>query len=186
MILVGASTGGTQALTDLFNNFPLKTPPILVVQHISPSFSTTFAKHLAERSGLKLGNPLEGTVLEDGSIYLSDGDFHIGVVKSKNGYKLTTSNVQISKHRPSVDFLFKSAVKFADKTLAILLTGMGSDGAQGMLSLKDNGAFTIAQDKKSSVVFGMPKEAIQLGGVGFMGNIQEIRVECERCLRMKT
>ena len=186
LILIGASTGGTEALATLLKSWPSNSPPVLVVQHISKNFCAPFAKHLAPVSGLKLGTPKHGATLEKGHIYLAHDEYHIGAGKRDGLYRFEINRgPAINRHRPSVDHLFVSALSYSEKVAAILLTGMGEDGAKGMLSLKNKGAITFAQNEQSCVVFGMPKAAIENGGAGFVGNLSEIRVQCERFIRLK-
>jgi two-component system chemotaxis response regulator CheB len=155
---------------------PLETPPILVVQHISPEFAKPFAERLAQISGLKLGPPDEGAPLKNGHIYLSWGDSHIGVRRNGRALVLTRSNAgPVTGHRPSVDFLFKSAALANARAAAALLTGMGGDGALGLLELKNKGNFTLAQDEETSVVYGMPKEAARIGAAEVIGDLQTLR-----------
>ena len=186
LILIGASTGGTEALSCLLRNFPADTPPVLVVQHISSGFAKPFAERLARISNLKLCQSQKGEKLEPGTIYLAFKSYHIGVTKSGGVYRLTTSDQDpVNRHRPSVEFLFNSALKFGNNVAAILLTGMGKDGSMALYNLKQQGAMTFAQDEESSVVFGMPGEAVRLGAAGFIGNLGEIRSECEKFLKLK-
>jgi two-component system chemotaxis response regulator CheB len=185
LILLGASTGGTEALAQLLKNWPRESPPVVVVQHIGHNFSEAFAQRLAIVSGLKLGDIRNGEPLETDHIYLSLGDYHIGLQKQKTLIALTVSqSPQVSGHRPSVDFMFRSAALFKGRIVAALLTGMGKDGARGLLELKSNGAYCIAQDEESSVVFGMPKEAIRLGASDFVGNIQDIRAKLHEMIKI--
>lgn len=181
LIVIGASTGGTEAVTKLLRNMSPTTPPVLVVQHITPHFAEAFAERLAETSMLILGKPEKNTELMPGHIYMALGDYHISV--RKQGSKLVcyrSDDEPVNRHRPSVDFLFHAAANLGVKVAAILLTGMGQDGAKGLLSLKNSGACTMAQNEESSVVFGMPKEAIRLGAAAFIGDIEAIRGELDR------
>ncbi len=178
VILIGASTGGPEALSHLLGqSFNAQTPPILVVQHINESFAKPFAERLATVSGLKLMEPVEGEVLEPGRIYLSFGNYHISVKKDSIGLRLVKSDAEkILGHRPSVDFLFREASKFKINAWAFLLTGMGKDGAAGMMELKQRtGSINFAQEESSCVVFGMPKEALGLGAAHFQGNIEQFK-----------
>ena len=187
LILIGASTGGTEALSKMLANFPSNSPPVLVVQHISPNFAGAFAERLASVSGLKKGKSQDGAPLEDGHVYLAEGDYHIGVKEQGDLYKLATSTyAPVNRHRPSVDFLYNSIRKRKSKMAGILLTGMGADGAQGLLELKNAGAITFVQDEKSCVVFGMPREAIKAGADGFVGDLNAIRSECDKFIRERT
>ena len=177
LILVGASTGGTEAVTRLLESMPANCPPVLLVQHISAYFARAFAQRVAQNSKLKLGVCVEGTPLEPGHVYVADDDRHLGVSGRRGRLCILRSDgPPVNRHRPSVDFLFRSvAVIPAIKVSAVLLTGMGADGAQGMKELHDKGAVTFAQDEQSCVVFGMPREAIALGGVDMTGGPGEIR-----------
>jgi two-component system chemotaxis response regulator CheB len=176
VIVIGASTGGTEALTQLLRSLPQGTPPILAVQHISPAFASAFALRLAQIAGLTLGAFESGTVLQPGHLYMSLGDKHIEIVRRTSTLVLRVSEAPPQgRHRPSVDTLFLSTAAARVQSLGILLTGMGRDGARGLLELKNKGSFTCAQDEQSSVVFGMPREAIELGGATFVGNLNDIR-----------
>jgi two-component system chemotaxis response regulator CheB len=178
IILLGASTGGTEALTRLLRDMPSQTPPVCVVQHISPAFAQIFAERLSSVSGLVLASrEEEGLRLKPGTLYMALGDYHIGLVQKQGGLIWESYDIaQVNGHRPSIDKLFQSAVGFRNVSiLSILLTGMGRDGARGLTALKHDGAVTVAQDEDSCVIFGMPKEAIRMGGASFVGNIEEIR-----------
>lgn len=188
LLLLGASTGGTEALTKVLKNLPSNTPPVCVVQHISSAFATIFAERLANVSGLKLaGREEEGKELKRGYLYMAHGDYHIGLVQRGDQIIFEMYNIaRIHGHRPSVDKLFQSAVGFRNvNIMAVLLTGMGRDGARGLTSLKNDGALTVAQDEDSCVIFGMPKEAIRMGGASFVGNLQEIRDLIMRALTQR-
>ncbi len=188
LIVIGASTGGTTALTELLYRYPKPTPPIVIVQHITSHFAKPFAERLAKESGLNFGKPEPGTILQPDTIYMSWADEHIGVHGDAGRLKITISNEGlISRHRPSVDFLFDSLAKMKHKVhaLGILMTGMGADGAKGLLKLKEQGHWTICQDKDSCVVYGMPKEAIKLGAACSVGNITQIRMEMESITKLK-
>lgn len=175
VILIGASTGGVNVLAHLIRNMPHQSPPIVVIQHIEPSFAITFAKNLSSISGLKL-NLANKTNLKSDYLYCSPGDVHIKIRKIENDYLLTHSTLPpLLGHRPSIDFLFKSASSFSKDILAILLTGMGKDGAKGMEMLYQNGSHTMVQDEESCVVFGMPREALEKNCVHFCGNIDQLR-----------
>lgn len=163
-ILIGASTGGPEALASLLQNMPKGSAPIVVVQHISAEFMRSFGRHLSITSGLKLVLVNETVPLEPDSLYMTVGDSHLVLKDLQGRLYVAVSNVEPRNgHRPSIDLLFESAVPAAEKLAAILLTGMGKDGAKGLLSLRTAGAFTMAQDEQSCVVYGMPKEAQLLG-----------------------
>jgi chemotaxis protein methyltransferase CheR len=176
VILLGASTGGNEALIQLLRNFPPHSPPVVVVQHISPNFSAAFAQRLASQSGLVLGKFLQGEVLQPGHLYMSLSDHHICLKRvGSNLVVSVNSDDPVSSHRPAVDKLFLSAATSGARCMAFLLTGMGRDGAQGLLELHKKGSYTCAQSEGSCVVFGMPKEAIKLGAVNFVGDLYMLR-----------
>lgn len=182
VILLGASTGGTEVLSRMLQRMPINCPPVVVVQHISAQFSQPFAERLAKSSGLTLGSSVDGAPLEPGHLYVALGDYHIGIAGRKGRLILTRSDtLPLNRHRPSVDFLFCSGAEVSDIVVsAALMTGMGADGAKGLKALLDQGATTFAQDEESCVVFGMPKEAIALGGASFVGSPEEIRTQLDR------
>jgi two-component system chemotaxis response regulator CheB len=180
VIVIGASTGGPDALCKLLGNFPQLCPPVVVVQHISYEFAEAFAERLSHVSGLPLGQIGTDHKLERGHLYLAKGDYHLEFFEStKSGLCLRENNDGlVNGHRPSVDTLFTSLAKAHVQAMSVLLTGMGQDGANGMLELSMRGqTYNLAQDEESSVVFGMPKKAIDNGSVSFVGNIFELRNE---------
>lgn len=184
--VIGASTGGTEALMRLLQTCPKGMPPVVVVQHISHAFAEPFAERLARVSGLRLVPFEPGTPLEPGTLALSTRDEHITLVRRGGTLVVGTSQAApTSSHRPSVDVLFQSCVAAKARVMAILLTGMGRDGAQGLQHLHDRGIFTCCQDEESSVVFGMPKEAIARGAASYIGNLDDIREVMEECLRAR-
>lgn len=176
-ILIGSSTGGTTALVDLLQGLGPQLPAVVVVQHISHQFSQDFASRLADSSGLRLEtNPLQ-SILKPQTLYMSVGDYHLGLKGRKGDLRFFHSDdPALRSHRPSVDFLFHSAAKLHDlKFFCMILTGMGEDGARGLLELRKAGHFTSSQDEVSSTVYGMPKVAAELGASQFIGNIHELR-----------
>jgi two-component system chemotaxis response regulator CheB len=176
LILVGASTGGPQALAKLLTRLPADSPPVVVVQHISAKFSAALADRLATVSGLNLGKMEDGESLQNGHIYIALDDYHVGVTEDRRGLSLKLStDLPVNRHRPSVDYLFRSAAETEKSAIAILLTGMGRDGAVGLKALKDRGAYCVAQSEDDCIVFGMPREAINLGAAHFVGTIDDIR-----------
>ncbi|MEC9283390.1 MAG: chemotaxis protein CheB [Bdellovibrionota bacterium] len=183
IIVLGASTGGTEALVRVLRNMPRNSPPVMVVQHISEDFAEAFAKRLAEVSGLKLASH-ESQELLPGHLYMSIKEEHIGVKKSGSKYvSYFEDSPRVSSHKPSVDFLFNSLSELPEvPALAILLTGMGKDGAQGLLKLKRNSVVTMCQDADSSVVWGMPGEATKIGAPVFLGDTTKIRQVIDRAL----
>lgn len=182
-IVIGASTGGTEALVKLLQSLPPETPPVIVVQHITTVFARTFAERLASAACLNLAEVRDGMELKSGHLYMALGDYHIGVRRKQGILRLIISNSAPEwSMRPAVDVLFRSAAAAKLRGLAAILTGMGRDGAHGMLELKEAGCLTLAQDEASSVVFGMSREAIALGGAQVVGNLEDLRREIDRCL----
>jgi two-component system chemotaxis response regulator CheB len=178
VIVIGASTGGPDALTELLRAMPPGSPPVVVVQHIAPALAHGFAERLARNAGLRLGESATGVLLQPDTIYLALDARHIGVRKGLLGPILVIDDgPPVSGHRPSVDYLFSSMARARgeSRVFAALLTGMGRDGAEGLKSLLDAGAFTVAQDEASCAVYGMPKEAVRLGAVKLSGSIPQIR-----------
>lgn len=168
VILLGASTGGTEALKEVFANLPGNLPGICIVQHIPGSFSAAFAERLNSVSAVEVREARDGDVLRPGLALVAPGDFHMLLVKrGAEGFAVQVKQgPKLMHHRPSVDMLFESAVPIAGASaVAGIFTGMGSDGAAGLLSLRNAGARTFAQDEKSSVVYGMPRVAFEMGGV---------------------
>ncbi len=163
LILIGSSTGGTQALQEILTRLPQDIPPILITQHIPAGFSRALAERLNNLCPFEVKEAQDGDEIKPGRVLVAPGDHHLRI--SKNGKKVEiVDSDPVNRFRPSVDFMFKSAPDgLRQKIIATILTGMGKDGAQGMLELKQKGAFTIAQDEASSVVYGMPKEAARIG-----------------------
>ncbi len=165
IIAIGASTGGTEAIEYLFKQFPENSPGIVVVQHMPVKFTASFAKRLDKVSKLHVKEAENGDKVEKGLALIAPGDRHLLITRKIKGYFAQLKNGPLVKrHKPSVDVLFRTVAQNAcEKAAGILLTGMGDDGAYGLLEMKEKGAYTIAQDETTSVVFGMPKEAIKLG-----------------------
>lgn len=167
IILIGASTGGTEAIKAVLKKLPQQVPPIAVVQHIPPYFSKSFADRLNELCAMEVREARDGDRLKPGVCLVAPGDFHMLLHKDASGYYVKVQKgPKIWHQRPAVDMLFKSAVSSAGKSAtAAILTGMGKDGAEGMLELKKAGCKTLAQDEASSVVYGMPRAAKEIGAV---------------------
>jgi len=166
LILLGASTGGTEALKDVLTQLPGDLPGICIVQHIPESFSGPFAERLNSLSALEVREARDGDVLHPGLALVAPGDFHM--ILQKNGadsFKVQVrQGPKVRHHRPSIDLMFESAAPIAgSKAVAGILTGMGRDGADGLLALRSAGARTFAQDEKSCVVYGMPRVAFEIG-----------------------
>jgi two-component system chemotaxis response regulator CheB len=165
LLAIGASTGGTEAITAVLTQLPATTPGILIAQHIPPEFSRAFANRLNESCAMDVREAQDGEALRPGLALVAPGDYHL--VARKSGGRVfvnVKSGPRVCYQRPSVDVLFHSVAEAAGaQAIGVLLTGMGSDGAQGLLRMRQAGARTIAQDEASCVVFGMPREAIALG-----------------------
>ncbi len=176
LVVIGSSTGGTEALNKIFSALPTGLPPIVVVQHIPKLFSASLVARLDAHSKISVFEVNTKTQLQHDCAYVANGDAHIVISHEGGKYYVTPRNGnRVSRHRPSVDVLFRSANNVSGRnTLAIILTGMGDDGMIGMKELFDNGAYTIAQDEATCVVFGMPKKAIEVGAVREILPLQQI------------
>lgn len=176
VILIGASTGGTEVISRILKNLRTDLPGILIVQHMPGEFTRAFANRLNKESNLRVKEAENGDLIKRGNVYIANGFHHLKLVKDNALFKCKLELGQlVNRHRPSVDVLFNSATEFSGKNIiAILLTGMGADGAKGMLALHERGAKTFAQDEKSSVIFGMPKEAIKLNAAQNIGSPEDI------------
>lgn len=169
IVVIGASAGGTQAITEILAKLPRHTPGIAIVQHMPPKFTASFAERLHNQCDLQVSEAKSGDWLKPGVALVAPGGYHMSIMHAGGGgYAVRVyQDEPVNRHRPSVDVLFQSAARIAGAdALGILLTGMGSDGAQGLQAMKQAGANTIAQDEKSCVVFGMPEQAIRLGAAG--------------------
>ncbi|WP_186431395.1 chemotaxis response regulator protein-glutamate methylesterase [Clostridium sp. BSD9I1] len=167
IIAIGASTGGTEAIHALLSNLPNNIPGIVIVQHIPPVFSAMFAQRLNNSTNLKVKEAQTGDFLEPGNVLIAPGDMHMRVKKVGDKYKVECfQGDKVNGHCPSVDVLFESVAKeCGGNAIGVILTGMGYDGAKGLLSMRRRGARTIGQDEKSSIVYGMPKVAYNIGAV---------------------
>jgi len=165
VIFIGASTGGTEALKDVLVKMPPDSPAIAVVQHMPEMFTKAFAERLNSLCSITVKEGKNGDSLIPGQAIIAPGNYHMSVRRNGAMYRIETNQeAPIHHQRPAVDVLFDSASKYAGpNAIGVIMTGMGSDGATGLLNMKDAGAKTIAQDEDSCVVFGMPKEAIKLG-----------------------
>ena len=179
LVAIGASTGGPQAIRQVLEVLPVSMPPVLVVQHITPSFTESFAKSLDASCQLSVQVGRDGVVPEAGNVYIAPGDRHMLLSRSGTDYVLTLSDHdRVNRHRPSVDELFKSvAVHAGHSGIGILLTGMGVDGGVGLKMIRKSGGHTFVQDEASSVVFGMPRAAIELDAADTVLGIERI-AEC--------
>ncbi len=167
LLAIGASTGGTEAVREVLEAMPPDGPPTVITQHIHPAFVGPLAARLDRSSAMRVAEATDGTQIVPGHVYLAPGDRHLTVRRSGAQYICRiTDGDKVSGHRPSVDVLFDSvADQVGVNALAVLLTGMGADGAQAMKRVQTAGGVTIAQDEATSVVWGMPGEAVKLGAV---------------------
>lgn len=176
IIAIGASTGGTEAIKEVLTRLPDGLPPIVITQHIPPVFSRAFAARLNDMCAMQVKEAEDGDLATCGRALIAPGNLHMLLRKVPEGYRVQLKDgPQVCYQRPSVDVMFSSLADSAGKdAVAVILTGMGADGAQGMLRLKRNGARTIAQDEASCVVFGMPREAIRTGAVDSVKPLHDI------------
>ncbi len=176
IIAIGASTGGTEALTRVLTRMPVNTPAILVVQHMPAKFTTSFAERLDSLCDMNVKEAADGDTLMDGRVLIAPGNYHMLLKRSGARYYVQIKQGPMVHHqRPAVDVLFFSVADYAGaNAVGIVLTGMGADGADGLLKMKQAGARTIAQDEKSCVVFGMPKEAIKRGAADQVLGLDQI------------
>ena len=167
VIVLGASTGGTEAIAYITERLPVNAPPIVIVQHMPEHFTLSFAERLNSISQIKVVEAKNNEKIEQGKCIIAPGNFHSIISKKSSELTLEVrEGPLVSRHRPSVDVLFRSAAqKVGSKAVGIILTGMGDDGSKGMLEMKNAGAYNIAQDQETSLVFGMPKQAIKTGAV---------------------
>ena len=175
-IVIGASTGGVEALREVLVPLPQEMPPILIAQHMPGGFTRTFAQRLDADCSIRVKEAVDGELLAQGSAYIAPGDWHMLVERKQGRLTIRLSDgPPVNRHRPSVDPLFRSAAQLAGaKCIGVMLSGMGADGAQAMLELRQRGAHNIAQDEASCVVFGMPKQAIAVGAVHDILPLREI------------
>lgn len=176
LIALGASTGGTEALEQVIRDFPEDTPPVVIVQHMPAGFTKLYAERLNRSCKMRVKEAEDGDRLKRGLIIIGAGDYHLRVMKDAKGWYVSSrQGERVSGHCPSVDVLFNSVAGSAGKNaIGVILTGMGRDGADGLLRMREAGAFTIGQDKDSSVVYGMPMEAYKIGAVEVQAPLNKI------------
>jgi len=177
IIAIGTSTGGPSALINVFNKFTPKFPaPVLVVQHMPEGFTAAFSKRLNDSSELKVKEAEDGDDVLPGHGYVAPGHSHMRILKKGSNFKLKVYNSEkVSGHMPSIDVLFDSmAQEVGNKSIGVIMTGMGRDGAEGILKIKKSGGHTIAQNEETSVVFGMNRVAVDLGGINEIVPLDEI------------
>jgi len=176
LVAIGASTGGTIALEFLFRDWEASFPPTVAVIHMPERFTALFAARLNELSQATIKEAEDGEILRQGTVYIAPGNFHLTVrTRGTERFARIVSGPKVCNQRPAVDPLFFSvAEQIGKNATGVLLTGMGRDGARGLLAMRESGAFTIAQDEISSIVWGMPKEAIDLGAAASVLALDEI------------
>jgi two-component system chemotaxis response regulator CheB len=167
IVAIGSSTGGVEALLSILTQFPETCPPTVITQHMPATFTASFAARLDRASGAKVQEAVDGALLEPGKVYVAPGGAtHLEVVRSAGLRCRLVQGDPVSGHRPSVDVLFNSVAQaVGEKAVGAILTGMGRDGAQGLLAMRKAGARTVGQDEQSCVVYGMPRTAFELGAV---------------------
>lgn len=176
LIAIGASTGGTEAIRHVLEPLPLTSPAILITQHMPPGFTRSFAERLNKLCQITVKEAEHGERVLPGHAYIAPGDRHMTLARSGANYQIQLHDgPPVNRHRPSVDELFNSVARQAGRNaVGVILTGMGNDGAQGMLAMHQAGAWTLAQSEASCVVFGMPREAISGGGVSEVVDLSNI------------
>ncbi|MHA6729124.1 protein-glutamate methylesterase/protein-glutamine glutaminase [Devosia sp. A369] len=186
IICIGASTGGTEALRDVLEKLPANSPAIVIVQHMPENFTNAFARRLNGLCAIEVREAADGDVLQPGLALIAPGNQHIVLHRAGSRYTVhIVEGPHVSRHRPSVDVLFRSASQVAGRNaMGIILTGMGDDGARGLLEMREAGSHTLAQDEDSCVVFGMPKEAIQRGAAVKIVPLSRVAAEIETYARV--
>lgn len=179
IIAIGASTGGTEAILEVIKAFPRDMPGIVIVQHMPSGFTKMYSDRLNNICAMEVKEARDGDVVSRGRVLIAPGDFHMKIYKEGTGYRVRCiKGEKVSGHCPSVDVLFDSVAEKAGKNaIGVILTGMGSDGAKGLLNMKKSGAYTIGQDEKSSVVYGMPMVSYNIGAV--IKQISLDKIACE-------
>jgi two-component system chemotaxis response regulator CheB len=184
LVAVGASTGGTQALQTFLLRLPAAMPPVVVVQHMPPAFTQPFARRLDGICEVTVKEAEHGERVLPGHVYIAPGDYHLALER-QGGHlhcKLLATP-RVNRHRPAVDVLFESVAELmGQRSIGVIMTGMGADGAQGMLAMKKAGSYNLAQDEATSVVYGMPKEAVKAGGVDKVVPLEQLADEVLRQL----
>ncbi len=185
MVAIGASTGGTEALASVLRALPRECPPIAIVQHMPEGFTAAFARRMDGLCAITVREAAHGDMLAPGLALIAPGNHHLLIERVGRHYRVAVRDgPPVSRHRPSVDVLFRSAAQAAGaNALGVIMTGMGDDGARGMLEMRQVGANTIAQDEASCTVFGMPKEAIARGGVERTVGLSAIAAEISKFQR---
>ncbi len=179
VVCVGASTGGTEALREMLEQLPANSPGVVIVQHMPEKFTAAFARRLNGLCEVEIKEAEDGDPVLRGHVLIAPGDRHMMLERQGARYHVAVkTGPLVSRHRPSVDVLFRSAARSAgSNAMGVIMTGMGDDGARGMKEMQDAGAYTVAQDEASCIVFGMPKEAIAHGGVDKIVPLDQIARE---------
>ncbi|MCA2012723.1 chemotaxis response regulator protein-glutamate methylesterase [Cereibacter sphaeroides] len=182
LIAIGASTGGTEALATLLPQLPATTPPLVITQHMPEKFTTTFARRLDGLSPMTVREARHGDRTEPGLALIAPGDRHMLVRRQGRGYRIELiDGPYVARHRPSVDVLFRSvAIAAGSAAMGVIMTGMGDDGARGMLEMRAAGGDTVAQDEASCIVWGMPGEAVRLGAAIRQAPLERLAQEITR------
>ncbi len=185
ILVIGASTGGTEALYEVIKKFPRDMVGTVVVQHMPPVFTRMYAERLNQSCAMEVKEAEDGDMVRTGRVLIAPGDIHIQVVRKGNSYCVRHVNSEkVNGHRPSVDVLFDSVAQSAGGlAIGVILTGMGNDGAKGLLKMKEKGAKTIGQNEESSVVYGMPRVAYEIGAVDVQLPLKEISDRLLKILR---
>lgn len=167
VVVIGASTGGTEALKDFLTVLPEDAPGMVIVQHMPEHFTEAFANRLNSLCKVNVSEAKDGDIVKTGTVLIAPGNYHLLLKKQGNNYTVEVKDGPlVSRHRPSVDVLFRSAARYAGKNaIGVIMTGMGDDGSHGMKEMHDAGSYNFAQDEKSSIVWGMPGEAVKAGAV---------------------
>lgn len=187
VIALGASTGGTEAIREVLTNLPANTPAIVITQHIPAAFSSPFAKRMDSLSAMTVHEAEEGQVILPGNVYIAPGSHHL-LIESIAGKLVCRLNdgPAVNRHKPSVDVMFRSVTQVVGQNaIGVLLTGMGDDGARGLKELQTAGAKTIAQDEKTSVVWGMPGAAVKLDAADFVLGLSEVASKLLALVKVK-
>lgn len=176
IIVLGASTGGTDAVKEFLVRMPENCPPILIAQHMPEAFTLSFAMRLDSQCKISVCEAVDNQRIQPGHAYIAPGHSHLLLKRSSAGYFVTalSREAPVNHHRPSVEVLFRSAQQRGKNVIGVMLTGMGKDGAAAMLAMHRAGAYNFAQDQESCVVFGMPRAAIELGAVDEVVPIREM------------
>ena len=185
IVAIGASTGGTEAITEVLTGLPANAPGIVISQHIPPAFSLSFTERLNRMCQMTVVEPRDGQKILPGHVYVAPGDKHLIVERSGANYICKLNDgPPVNRHKPSVDVMFRSvAQSVGPNAMGIMLTGMGADGAKGMLEMKEQGAYNVSQDEASCVVWGMPGAAVKIGAVDKEFSLSKIGQEILRYCR---